>query len=491
MTRTISILHISDLHRSHGGEISNAALIASLLNDRDNYIEFEPKKIKEPDLIIVSGDIIRGSIDLDNSDKEIAEQYEEANGFLNDLCQHFLNGDKDRLIIIPGNHDVDWKYSKGSMKKIESKKVLDDLSLVKSYYLKAAINQHSNIRWSWKDLSFYEITDLEKYNRRFKAFSCFYSSFYEDKKIYSLNPAEQYEIFDYPYFNLTVVAYNSCYRNDHLNFVGDIHPECIANTNLKLREYKKKGRLILATWHHNIKGPPYEINYMDSSRLKNFIDAGISLGFHGHQHKTEIIHEFSDVVEQKKITVFSAGTLCGGQNELPTGNNRQYNLVEIIWNDEDDDLTVILNTREKTETSSFDNPIWKAGRIDSNLISYHSIKIIKPKSQGIEANLIEAEKLMRDKKYDTAIEELLKLDLQDVFVRKYLAECIIQTEQFELALNVFSEPITDEERVIVLNAAIELNNKAKMLEIKTAIGNTSSSSPIVKELLGKVEAIIK
>ncbi|HEY8559463.1 MAG TPA: metallophosphoesterase [Pyrinomonadaceae bacterium] len=491
MTKTISILHISDLHRSPGDEVSNAALLSSLLNDKDNYRDSEPKKIQEPDLIIVSGDIIRGSTDPDNSDKEIEEQYKEANDFLNDLCQHFLDGDKDRLVIIPGNHDIDWKYSKESMKKIDSKQVLDDSSLVKSHYLKAAINQHSNIRWSWKDLSFYEIDDLEKYNRRLEAFSRFYSLFYENKKIYSLNPEEQYEIFDYPYFNLTVVAYNSCYRNDHLNFVGDVHPNCIANSNLKLREYKKRGRLILATWHHNIKGPPYEINYMDSSRLKNFIDAGISLGFHGHQHKTEIIHEFSDVVEQKKITVFSAGTLCGGQKELPTGNNRQYNLVEIIWNNEESDLTVILNTREKTETSSFDNPIWKAGRIDSNLISYHAIKITKPKSQGVAANLIEVENLIRDKEYDTAIEELLKFDLQDIFVRKYLAECIIQTERFELALEVFSEPMTDEEMIIVLNAAIELNNRTKMLEIKSAIGNNSLLSPIVKELLGKIEAIIK
>src|SRR5206468_2209681 len=116
---------------------------------------------------------------------------------------------------------------------------------------------------------------------------------------------------------------------------------------------------------------------MDSSKLKNFINSGIALGFHGHQHKTEIIQEYSDVIEQKKIIVFSAGTLCGGPGELPAGNNRQYNLIEIETQDISS-MGVTLHVREKTDSSSFDNPIWGAGTVDSHPVSHHTVTIDKP-----------------------------------------------------------------------------------------------------------------
>ena len=260
MKGKISILHISDLHRSKGAEISNTALLSSLLQDLDKYTISETPKIKAPDIIIVSGDIIRGSSKSDGSEIEVQKQYDEAISFLNELTNRFLGGNKNRIIIIPGNHDIDWKFSKESMEKIDSSKVLDGENILKWEYLKEALNQNSITRWSWKDLSFYTIMDKGKYNQRLEAFAKFYEKFYDGKRKYSLNPEEQYDIFDFPEFELTITAFNSCYNNDHLRFVGDIHPECIANVNMALRELHKKGRLVLSTWHHNTKGLPYDSN---------------------------------------------------------------------------------------------------------------------------------------------------------------------------------------------------------------------------------------
>jgi hypothetical protein len=45
-------------------------------------------KIQSPDLIIVSGDVIRGSIKPDGSEVEVQNQYEEAIDFLNELTNH-------------------------------------------------------------------------------------------------------------------------------------------------------------------------------------------------------------------------------------------------------------------------------------------------------------------------------------------------------------------------------------------------------------------
>ena len=492
MKGIVSIMHISDLHRSKGCEITNASLLASLVNDKDKYTSSEDPKIKAPDLIIVSGDVIRGSIKPDGSEEEVQEQYEEAIKFLNDLTTHFLAGDKNRLILIPGNHDIDWKFSKDSMVKIEKEEVFDAQDKVKNQLLKDAINTNSKIRWNWRDLSFYEITSYEMYHKRLEAFSNFYSSFYGDGKQYSLDPTKQYNIFDLPIYNLTIVAFNSCYNNDHLRLVGDINPECIANASMDLREYRKNGRLILATWHHNTKGLPYDSNYMDNSKLKNFIDSGIAIGLHGHQHKTELIHAYNDVIEQKKIIVFSAGTLCGGPNELPVGNNRQYNLVEIDWgNPSENFVNVQLHTREQSDTSSFENPIWKQGRIDSVLVSHHTVQIPKPKQPDSGNLLIEVEQLMQKKDFVEAKRRLLNLDLNDDFVRAFLIECIIQTEDFEMALKNFSDPKSDGEMIAVLNAAKQTNNKIKMKELLEKANQFSTSNPLIKELTKQIEALLR
>ena len=491
MNSKLSILHISDLHRSKGCEISNVALLSSLLKDKDRYSVSENPSIQAPDIIIVSGDIIRGSIKYDGYEEEVKNQYEEAIAFLNDLTNHFLGANKNRIIIIPGNHDIDWKFSKESMEKIDSSKIFDEKNTLKMEILKEALNQNSITRWSWKDLSFYKITEVEKYNKRLEAFANFYTAFYEGKRTYSLDPKEQYDIFDFPEFNLTITAFNSCYNNDHLRLVGDIHPECIANVNLKLRALQKKGRLVISTWHHNTKGLPYDSSYMDNSKLKNFIESGISIGLHGHQHKTELIHEFSDVIEQKKIIVFSAGTLCGGPNELPVGNNRQYNLIEIVNNDENSSIEVTLNVREKTDSSPLDNPIWTAGRIDSKNVSHYTLEIEKPLSSDITGTFIEIEKFMYDKNYKDAKAALLTLDIKDAFVRKFLAECILQTEDFNLAIKVFSEPQTDEESIAVLNAAIQIGNKGQMKAIAEKVNSNNPTAKAVTDFIRKIEALTK
>ncbi len=491
MTGKVSILHISDLHRSKGTEISNIALLSSLLKDRERYTGSENPKIQAPNIIVASGDIIRGSTKQTGSDEEIKQQYSEAIDFLNELTMNFLGGDKSKIVIIPGNHDIDWKYSKASMEKIDNARIVDEKDNLKSEILKEALNQNSLTRWSWRDRSFYSITNPNAYNQRLEAFANFYSAFYEGKRTYGVDPTNQYDIFDFPEFSLTIVGYNSCFSNDHLRLAGDINPECIAKVNLRLREFHKRGRLILATWHHNTKGLPYDSNYMDSSRLKNFIDTGISIGFHGHQHKTELIHEFSNVVEQRKIIVFSAGTLCGGPNELPVGNNRQYNLIEIESINEKANLQVTLHIREKTESSPFDNPIWTAGRIDSKNVSHYSLEIEKPPVADVPFLLVEIEKLIRGNNYPEAKRMLLNLDTNDDFVRKYLVECVFQTEDFELAMKVFVEPQTSEEMIAVLNASINVGDRGRMKDFLEKAKKGYSTDPAVKELIRKIEILIK
>ncbi len=59
-----------------------------------------------PDLIIVSGDIIQGvRSDAPNPTAQLREQYQEALEFLSALTDRFVGGDRNRVIVVPGNHD--------------------------------------------------------------------------------------------------------------------------------------------------------------------------------------------------------------------------------------------------------------------------------------------------------------------------------------------------------------------------------------------------
>lgn len=484
----LSILHISDSHRGKDHTITNSSLLTSLLNDREKYTKTEEPLIQNPDIIIACGDIIRGSTSNENSDHEIQQQYVQAIAFLNSLAREFLDGERDRIVLVPGNHDVDWKYSKESMEQIDSRQIFDSNKQLKAEYLKQAINQHSNIRWSWRDLSFYKVKDQSTYNKRFEAFARFYSEFYNGKRGYSLTPDSQFDVFDFPEFATSIVGYNSCYNTDHLNLVGDIHPNCIADSSLQLRKLAKKGRLLLAAWHHNTKGLPYDANYMDNSKLKNFIDAGIEIGFHGHQHITEVVREYNNIIEEKRIVVFSTGALCGEPEELPTGQNQQYNIVE-IENDPDsnDHLNVTLHMREKTFTSSLDNPIWAQAHIDSTNLSNFTTPVPKPRKVTLVADLLDIEALIKEKKYEDAKKRLLKNDLNHPFVRKFLMESLLQIDDDDTVCRVFFPPKNSEETVYLLNSLFQLKDKEKMAKYIKYPSIKESNDPSVKELIAKIE----
>ena len=101
----LTVLHISDLHRDPDHELTNAALLDSLLRDRDRYRRDETPVISDPNVIIVSGDIVHGvKADATDPESELKRQYEQAESFLISLADNFVNGDREKVIIIPGNH---------------------------------------------------------------------------------------------------------------------------------------------------------------------------------------------------------------------------------------------------------------------------------------------------------------------------------------------------------------------------------------------------
>ena len=143
MSNQYSILHISDLHRSSKDPITNAELISALVGDRERYVKEDPK-IPIPEAIVVSGDIIQGvPLDTKDFEKSLTEQYAVAEEFLDEIVKRFLGGDRSRIIIIPGNHDIDWNTAFKAMEKIEPKDIPKNFAA-------QLLSDSSNFRWDWK-----------------------------------------------------------------------------------------------------------------------------------------------------------------------------------------------------------------------------------------------------------------------------------------------------------------------------------------------------
>ena len=113
-----SILHISDLHKSNEEPVDNDSLLAALLADSDRYAGETPR-IPPPAAIVVSGDLIRGvQLGALNWEQSMKDQYAVAGLFLADLSERFLGGDRSRVVMSPGNHDVCWNTSRLAMELV-------------------------------------------------------------------------------------------------------------------------------------------------------------------------------------------------------------------------------------------------------------------------------------------------------------------------------------------------------------------------------------
>lgn len=321
--KPFSILHISDLHRSPHDPISNAELISALVGDRDRYIHENPK-ITVPEAIVVCGDIIQG-VPLGTNDHEaqLVQQYTVAEEFLDELVRRFLDGDRSRLVMVPGNHDIDWNTANKAFEPVDPKDIPYNLASV-------LYADRSDYRLDWKSLTLLRIADRSLYEQRLNAFWSFFEKFYAGLSgLLSVHPRADANLFSLCDGRIGVAAFNSCDNNDCYAFHGLIRKEAIARSHLNLNDSAHVFDLRIAVWHHSIEGPPYRTDYMDLDIVRGMIGRGFRLGLYGHQHKTQITPQQIWLPDRERMAVVSAGSLCAGSQELPTGINRQYNVLEI------------------------------------------------------------------------------------------------------------------------------------------------------------------
>jgi hypothetical protein len=452
-----AILHVSDLHRDLSDEIDNGWLLDSLEQDFAQF-EHQSPAICKPSICIVSGDLVYGvNGTATDGAAELERQYKQAEDFLVGLAEKFFDGDRSRVVVVPGNHDVCYVDVIASLQRID---VPTDAS-EKATLVRELFKPRSRLRWSWQELCFYRILDEDRYRNRFRQFSAIYNTFYQGKRNFSLSPDKQFDVFDFPDLSFSVLALNSCHNNDPLRRAGEVHPHALADGCRQVRHASRAGWITAAVWHHNLVGGPAQDDYLDSQFLQILMDAGVSLGFHGHQHLPECFDERYQLGPSgRKMTIVSASTLCAEPRNLRPGVPRSYNIVEI----DTESLVGRVHQRQMVNTL-FSMPVWGPGHFISSNKSFLEFQVCpaatkRPDGLDLQLLLDKADKLLGSRQWVEVIDVLDTVKEMSV-ARLFIMRALVELDDARQTIRGLWPPRTIAEAVTVGGAILDCGNKAE------------------------------
>ena len=312
-----TFLHISDLHRTAEPRLENDELLAAIGSDAARWTD---EGIPRPDIIVVSGDLIQGApVSAQDPDSTVAAQYAEVDLFLSALADELVEGSRSRVVIVPGNHDVHWGRSLRAMKPLE---VCPERIATK------ALNPNSPLRWNWRDQTAYEIRDDALYHSRFEHFRRFRTEFYTGLEPNPMSQhAEDLVFMEFPALDVAVAGFASWHGLDCFCHVGEINIASLAAARQLIKG--STAPVVVGVWHHSIVGGPRSHDYMDESIVHKLIDFGFNLGLHGHQHRPGAAPFQLHLPNLTSMAVVGAGSLAVGDGELPMGERRQFNIVDV------------------------------------------------------------------------------------------------------------------------------------------------------------------
>lgn len=451
-TPKFSIIQISDLHKD--SDFNYNQLIDSLKSDIANYANLGIYPVK---YIVVCGDLIQGTrnTDIAKGNQDIQKQYEEVSVFLHNLVDVFLNGDISRLIIVPGNHDVNRAVSSNSMKPIDAS---EQEKVQKSYWERYGKKQI--YRFDWKTLSFMQIIDEKFYTSRFDSFVSFFNGFYSSiGRTFPVSPEEDASLITFPNDKIAFACFNSCCQLDHLNAMGTINENAFHSIYRDLSSCYSNGYLIFGVWHHHIYGVPHRCDFMDMKITKSMACNHILVGLFGHQHRSEVVEELNDLaedIERDKMHLISSGTLFGSRKEMLPGVKRQYNLINVEIENGSANLEV-FGREDKMNDAPY--PIWGEKYL---LRGKKSLVFQVPLNKLSDDDLLRIvdEETRESGDFKNGILRMKQLDnpVKQGFIDEYIQQLSLEVEDLNFILNVFKQPLSNMEYCYLMQASILKNN---------------------------------
>ncbi|NEO72007.1 HEAT repeat domain-containing protein [Moorena sp. SIO3H5] len=336
-TQTMYILHLSDLHITTGEE-------ATLWSNQLAQDLIQDLQIPNLDALILSGDIANYST---------PEEYQAAQQFLDNLRQDF-SLDSKQIVLVPGNHDLNWKLAKRGYQLLDLEDY--DGELKEGHYIKG----EDVIR----------VRDEAKYQQRFAHFSQFYQAIKTEP--YPLDYDKQAIIDYFPEQNLLILGLNSAWELDHhFRDRASIHSGALSKALTEIRRNPDyRNCLKLAVWHHALNSAGSD-RITDQGFMEQLAQAGFRFFLHGHIHKAETsLFRYDLSPTGRKLDQIGAGTFGAPTKELIPGYPWQYNLLKV----KDNQLTVYTRRREEQNGAWKPDSRWTQGAGEGGL-HYYSIEL--------------------------------------------------------------------------------------------------------------------
>lgn len=286
------ILHFSDFHLRPGDEIRKSQ---QLLNNMLPTLEVVNNE-KSIDLIIFSGDMVdKGGIGFDSIDLAFGI----FKSLISDKIINTLNLTQERLIFVPGNHDI-------------------QRSLVDPFTEKGLIDELNSIK---KVDEFIHNSNNNKYTNRVNAFKAFQENYYKD--IQNANYYHtQYQsnlILDINGKKIGITMMNSvwrCNENDKGNIL--IGKAQIIDSI----EYLKNCDVKIAVSHHDFSW----VKEFEFKELRQLVSKYYNLFFCGHTHGADF--ELNCRPDGNTFYCTAPGLLRANVNELDGNFKNGFSIID-------------------------------------------------------------------------------------------------------------------------------------------------------------------
>lgn len=278
----ISDLHIGDKARSKDLCPTDSNNYIDLTYKQD-FIDFVKKENIKVDYLLVSGDI---------SSSATYDEFTLARTIINDISTG-IGVEANKVIIIPGNHDVDW----------------------------------SVLNLSKPNAPDYEFRKTQRYDTIRNVFS-------GDLKINSLITAPYFSTWNYS--DLFVIGYNSACNDgkDEKIHHGLITSETIHDIEKEIHSLDLSGKYKIFTTHHHLYNysdaiphiPDFSIMTNADNLLKMLSNNNFDIVIHGHKHIPQIKTLYDNCIHPLPI-------LCAGSFSVLLGqelNGLVFNMFHII-----------------------------------------------------------------------------------------------------------------------------------------------------------------
>lgn len=325
------ILDISDLHYTSNLSEENEAFL--LISDLKNVYFDNPEspiKLEDIDYMVVSGDMVENGND--------EKSFTKAFNFIS-IVSSKLKIPFDKIIIVPGNHDLSWKITMNAYHLSIGTPGIND---------KTVTNIGSDI--------FYLQRNNEEWEKKFKNYSkLLYEKLYGNP--FPDNPKEQLKVITGDFIKDRKIAFfmiNTAAQIDQFNReVKYFDTDGLIKAN---RELEDENVLKIIVGHH-----PLDLtnNYGDDILFANALqNADFKIYLNGHLHRSISIDFINPQNINPKMLMIGAGSLSVTEKGLWPGVPERYNLIRIRNVNESNKIVVTVNTRQREYIGSYWQPAY-------------------------------------------------------------------------------------------------------------------------------------